>query len=231
MITTARITHKIHPGISSQVALLVTESTSDLSMTGVLPSNPLFGPYQVFLMLEVGAYMQQVGIASPSPAELIVAFDDKIPHKVIGFLLYQLVNGVPGESAVNYTAVAQGSRGQGIMSAMFREMLRQHSVASLSCQQALVPVYEKLGFRVNGHRETHLTMSVGDPSGGSVATFSGDVSSHPLIDMARQETLKLFGPDRIKHELSVQEVTVAFGTETAKEFAAHRIAAYPEIPQ
>ena len=183
LLRMTRITQKIHPGISSQVSLLVTENTSTLSMTGVKPSNPLFGPYQVFLLLEVAAYMQQVGIARPSPAELIVAFDDKSPNKVLGFLLYQLVGGIQGEAAVNYTAVDQGSRGNGIMGAMFQEMLRHHPVASLSCQPALVPLYEKLGFEADGHRETHVTMSIGDCSGGAVATFAGDVSVQPMLSL------------------------------------------------
>ena len=226
LIKMTRITDKIHPGISSQVTLLVTENTSDLSMTGVKPANPLYGPYQVYLMLEAGAYLQQVGSANPSPAELIIAFDDQKPNQILGFLLYQLVGGVYGESSVNYTAVREGSRRLGIMRMMFSEMLRHHPASSLSCQEELVPVYERLGFKVDGHRESHITMSIGHPSGGAVASFTGDISSHPLIVMAREEALKIFGPERMRRELANQQITIEFGIESAKKVSADRIAFY-----
>lgn len=195
-------------------------------MTGVKPNNPLFGPYQVFLMLEVRAYMEQVGRTNPSTAELIVAFDDKNLNKVVGFLLYQLVGGAPGEASINYTAVEKSSRGRGVMSAMLKEMLGHHPAASLSCQPALIPLYERLGFKVDGHRETHVTMSIGNCSGGAVASFAGDVSTHPMITMARQEALKLFGPERIRNELAIHQFTIELGTRRAEGIAVVRMTHY-----
>lgn len=223
LIKTTRITNKVHPGISSQVVLLVTENTSDLSMTGVKPANPLYGPYQVYLMLEAGVFLEQVGSQNPSQAELIIAFDDHRPNQILGFLLYQLADGA---SSVNYTVVREESRGLGIMRMMFSEMLKHHPASRLSCQEGLVLAYERLGFKVDGYQESRITMSIGQPCEGAVVSLTGDVTSHPLICMAREEAFKIFGLERMQRELANQKIAIEFGTERAKNFASDRISFY-----
>lgn len=158
MITTARHTTPITTAEGEAILQLVGDNITSLSMTRPPAKHPFFEAYKIALVHEVRAYLSR---PSPSFIEVIVATASS--GDVIGFLLYGLSDSSVVESAIYYTAVDTRFRGQGVMSLMVRDLLRTYPISSLSCDVALVPIYERFGYKPVSVRDTHIVMTIGDP--------------------------------------------------------------------
>ena len=159
------ITHYKTPpsaAIIRQIVQTTVDNVSDLHMILPQPSNPLYRVYEMTLAMEINQYIISLGPNDVHKAGLVVATDDSVPEKVVGFLLYLAATSVETVCAISYMAVHAGRRRQGIARAMVAEALQRHPQATLTCTVEKVPYYEAMGFKVAGARLTQVTMSTWD---------------------------------------------------------------------
>lgn len=145
--------------VGDQIIKLVEDNITDLSIISVPPGNLYYEVYRWGLPIEVGAYIARVGRVPGEPVELLVAFDDKAPGLVTGFILYSPVPTNPEACGINYMAVSQSCRGQGIGSELMKLVIARYPHVELSCAIKMVPFYESLGFQVLDTHVTQITMN------------------------------------------------------------------------
>ena len=150
--------------INSQILQLVVDNLTDISMVGIVPSNPLYNVYQYTVGFEVHLYLEALNGDKGIAVELIVATDDEDPLKVIGFLLYLPIKDDPQACGVAYMAVDTGHRRKGVARAMLQDMINRYPHAELTCSIAKVPWFESMGFQVLGVRSTQVLMNTRDHS-------------------------------------------------------------------
>lgn len=147
--------------LHSQLMQLVVDNFSDLSATGLQPSNPLYNLYQYGLGFEVHLYLQSLG-GTRLPVELVLACEEE---QLAGFALYLPIEGEPGSCAVAYMAVRHDLRRRGIARAMLAEVRQRHPRIELACGKGKVPCFEALGFDVVGARGPQVLMATDAPAG------------------------------------------------------------------
>lgn len=145
--------------VRDQILKLVEDNVTDLSMLAVPPSNLYFEVYRWALPTEIGAYIARVGQVPGEPVELLVAFDDLDPGHVTGFILYSPVPTLRDACGINYMAVKQSCRGQGIGSELMNMVIARYPHVELTCAVKRVPFYESLGFQVLGSHNTQIVMN------------------------------------------------------------------------
>lgn len=196
-------------------------------MSGVGPSSPLYGIYQAILETELGTYMASIGRPGVPQGGLIIAIDDDTPNQVLGFLIYMPLTGTADSCGVNYTAVRKSHRGSGLMRKMFDELLARYPNVSLCCQIDLVPMYEHLGFRVEGNHSEHISMNNGTKSAAPMPVFNpDDVIDHPIIQTARTLMLKRYGAGEVHKAMLHHDASTQVKIKKAKDFAEQRMAMY-----
>ncbi|SDU93330.1 GNAT family N-acetyltransferase [Pseudomonas mucidolens] len=161
------LTHYPNPcpePINSQILQMVVDYLTDISMVAIPPSNLLYNVYQYAIGYEVHLYLEAVGGSRGIAVELIVAFDEQDPDKVIGFLLYLPVKDDPEACGVAYLAVHAAWRRKGVARAMLQDMLGRYPHAELTCAVEKVPAFESMGFNVRGVRGTQVLMNTRDYS-------------------------------------------------------------------
>lgn len=227
MITTITYTRNIPEEINEQVAKMMCEYAEDLSLNGFKRGQPLYCLDQVLLILEAGTLMSNMGRLGGTNGGLIIAYDDSDTKRVLGFLIYMPLDGVVGECGVNYMAVHHEHRRAGIGAKLITALNGTFRQSTLSCQIDLVPMYEKHGFRVIGHRESHITMTNGSvPSTAGMKIFNPeDVMHHPMLRMAHQDVQQRHSQAEIIREMQVQTSLVAQRTERARAYAEQRMLA------
>lgn len=227
MITTITHTRNIPKEIDEQVAKMMFDYAEELSLNGFKRGQPLYVLDQVLLALEAGTLMSNMGRLGGSNGGLIIAHDDSDTKRVIGFLMYMPLDGVVGECGVNYMAVHHEHRKAGIGAKLITTLNSAFRQSTLSCQIDLVPMYEKHGFKVIGHRESHITMTNGEiPSKAGMKIFNPeDVMEHPMLKMAHREVQQRHSQAEIIREMQIQTSLVAKRTELARAYAEQRMQA------
>ena len=145
--------------VDSQILQLVVDNLSDISAVALLPSNPLYNLYQYGVGFEAHLYLQALAGTRDLKVELLVAFDDDDPNRVIGFLLYLPLVDQPQACSVVYLAVAADRRRQGLARRLLERMTTRYPQAELACQAGRVEWFTALGFRPVGVRGPHVLMS------------------------------------------------------------------------
>lgn len=93
---------------------------------------------------------------------LIAAIDDELEEpKFAGFIQYKPRLFVEGMATIGYAAVVKNYRGQGLFARMLDELKKKYPVLGLDCPLELVPMYEKLGFKVANIQGVHVGMNLG----------------------------------------------------------------------
>lgn len=162
MYTITRLENTPPESIQSQIMQMVVDYVTDISMVGIVASNPLYQLYQYGVGHEVHQYLQAMNGSRGFPVELIVALDDEDPSVIIGFLLYLPVQDDPQACAVAYMAVHASQRRRGIARAMLRQMVERYPHAELACFVSKVPYFEAMGFRVLTARGPQVVMNTRD---------------------------------------------------------------------
>lgn len=158
MLTITRHTETPSEHIGMQVIAMAADYFTEISLAGTPPSNPLYPIHQAALAIELGIYLQGIGMSDERPVGLITATDTDNPGEVLGFLNFLPLTGIEGACGVTYMAVLQGHRRKGIARAMMTELLASHPHTELSCFVEKVPFYERLGFQLIGLRNTQVRM-------------------------------------------------------------------------
>lgn len=228
MIKTITYTRDIPKDIEMQVAKMAFDYADNLSMNGFKRGQPLFGLDQVMIVIEMGTLMSNIGIPGGTNGGLIYAHDQGDSQRVVGFLMYMPLDGVVGECGINYMAVHHEHRRAGVAAKLLDTLHSAFRQSTLTCQIELVPMYEKLGYKVIGSRESHVTMTNGDiPSTASMKIFNPeDVLDHPMLLMVHKEIKQRLTQGQIIHEMTVQTSLVEKKTQEAREFAEKRMAGY-----
>lgn len=161
------------PDVGTQVLALVQDNITDLGMYSIPPSNHLYEIYRWALAIEVGEYMRRIGAVPTEPVELLVAFDDKNPAEVTGFVLFSAVPTHAEACGVNYMAVKQSHRRRGIGGELMKRVVAKYPHTELTCAVKKVPFYESLGFQVIDAHNTQVVMNTRSASStGLMATLN-----------------------------------------------------------
>lgn len=150
--------------IRSQIQQMVVDYVTDVSLLALTPDNPLYNLYQYGVGYEVHLYLNAMDGSRNMPVELIVALDDDDPEIVLGFALYLPVSDDPQACAVNYMAVLESHRRQGIARSMLEKMRSRYPHAELTCVPGKATWFEALGFQMLGARGPHVVMNTRDHS-------------------------------------------------------------------
>lgn len=160
MFTITRHATPVDPSTCIAVLDLVGENVTALSMSSPSRTHPLFDGYKTMLVEEVRTYITRHDLPQ---IELLTASAED--GRIIGFLLFGLVQTDVQECNIYYSAVQKQFRRKGIMNNMMQVILEISPAIGLSCEIAMVPIYKRYGFRVVEGRETQVVMFIGNPTG------------------------------------------------------------------
>lgn len=167
----------VDPSTCSAVLDLVGENVTALSMSSPPRTHPLFDGYKIMLVEEVRTYITRNDLPQ---IELLTASTDD--GRIVGFLLFGLVQTDVQECNIYYTAVQKQFRRRGIMNKMMQLILEISPAIGLSCDIAMVPIYKRYGFRVLEGRETQVVMFIGNPTGITPVIDPADLGKLEVVD-------------------------------------------------
>ncbi|MNJ44214.1 hypothetical protein D3C77_392560 [compost metagenome] len=151
-------------------------------MTHPPANHPKFEAYRAALVLEVKTYL---AMKPPHRIELVTVSSDGV---IVGFTLCGLpLSGSSLECGIYYTAVAKALRGTGLMSMMMNDITARYASVALSCDVALVPRYERFGFRCESVRHLQVVMFLGDPVEDTPVLQVPELMNHPSVMIERQK--------------------------------------------
>lgn len=130
-----------------------------LSKQKVGVNDPLYGLAREELMTEMSMYLQWVG--NPKMATSLVIAVEQVDNQkmVVGFMIVTAHIVGSKVAGVNYAAVREGYRRQGVLRLMMADLTQRIPKIGLSASVENVPVYEKLGFFPIERRGTHVAMA------------------------------------------------------------------------
>ncbi|MCJ7958730.1 MAG: GNAT family N-acetyltransferase [Pseudomonas sp.] len=179
MFTITRHATPVDPSTCSAVVDLVGENVTALSMSSPPRTHPLFDGYKTMLEEEVRTYITRQDLPQ---IELLTASTDD--GRIVGFLLFGLVQTDVQECNIYYSAVQKQFRRKGIMNNMMQVILEISPAIGLSCDIAMVPIYKRYGFRVVKGRETQVVMFIGNPTGITPVIDPTDLGKLEVVDTA-----------------------------------------------
>jgi GNAT superfamily N-acetyltransferase len=191
----------------------------------VSPGDVLYELFRDILYVEMEYHLGTIGhpMANGRHGELIVAKDSNQGGRVIGFLLYCPLRDVTGQCGVYYAAVLPGFRRRGAFKSMLLKMLSRYPVAALSCEIDLVPLYERFGFEVYGHRGGQIQMATGNCDTGAMLVLDPSILEHsPVIEQRRQSLIQRCGQDAFVNAVLTYEQETQRRAERAKGYAEGR---------
>ena len=189
--------------IAEQIAELTRQNCTDLSMLGVPQSSTVYPLYQYTLSTEILMYVHRVGTyEQEAPVRLVVAFSDGTQKTVIGFVLYLPVITDRQACGLTYMTVASGHRRNGVARDMMDAVAKACPHIELTCFISKVPVYEGMGFRVIGYRDTQIIMNNRtDPSAGEMAALHLDpIYKSPEFTLVQDRLMQKHGIKAIKDD-------------------------------
>ncbi|KAI2687464.1 GNAT family N-acetyltransferase [Pseudomonas sp. TNT3] len=179
MYTITRHATPVDTSTCSAVLDLVEENVTALSMSSPPITHPLFDGYKTMLVEEVRIYMTRRDLPQ---IELLTASTDD--GRIVGFLLFALVQNDVQECNIYYSAVQKKYRRHGIMNNMMQVILGISPSIGLSCDIVMVPIYKRFGFRVVTGRETQVVMFIGNPTGITPVIDPTDLGKLEVVDTA-----------------------------------------------
>ena len=212
--------------LAQQIIGMSARYTTDLAMDACPPDHPLYPISQIYLQFEIHAYLSAIGQPGGGKGEVLVAFDDdEHPGLLIGFLLYMPLTGSQEHCGVNYGAVHEGFRGRGVYSALIHHMLRRYPSATLTCFVESVPLYERLGFKVELARSTQVQM-YSSPAPDDMGMTVMDMSRfqhHPAVNQARKDAISTHGTEAIDLAYKEAEERIKGLCRKAETYVAKRL--------
>ncbi|ROO06996.1 hypothetical protein BK675_15985 [Pseudomonas fluorescens] len=185
MVTVTRHATPVDLQTCAAVLELVAENVTALSMSRPPKTHPLFEGFKSMLVEEVRTYITRRDLPQ---IELLTASAGD--GKIVGFLLFGLVQTEVQECNIYYTAVQKQFRRQGIMGNMMQLILEISPAVGLSCDIAMVPVYKRYGFRIVTGRETQVVMFIADPTGITPVIDPADLGKLAIVDEAFKRALQ-----------------------------------------
>ncbi|WP_122445744.1 GNAT family N-acetyltransferase [Pseudomonas viridiflava] len=165
------------------VLAIVADNVTSLLMIHPPANHPKIEGYRAGLIIEIGSYLK---MEPPHRMELITVLSKGV---VIGFTLCGLPidpTSKASECGIYYTCVSKSFRGKGVMNLMMMDIKPRYDHLHLSCDVALVPLYERYGFRCNAMRKHQIVMFLGNPVEDTPVQKAEDVMSHPGVMAVRR---------------------------------------------
>lgn len=212
--------------LAQQIIGMACRYTTDLAMDACPSDHPLYPISQIYLQFEIHAYLSAIGQPGGGNGEVLVAFDDdEYPGLLIGFLLYMPLTGSQAHCGVNYGAVHDGFRGRGVYSALIHHMLQRFPSATLTCFVESVPLYERLGFKVELARSSQVQMyssPAPDDMGMPVMDMSR-IKDHPALIQARKDAIATHGIEVIDRAYRDSDERIKALCLKAETYVAQRL--------
>lgn len=210
---TAPVEEKVREGVLN----LVSQNVTALSLTHPPVDHPRFEAYRAALLLEIHTYLE---MEAPHRIELVTVSSDDV---MAGFTLCGLpLSGSSLECGIYYTAVAKALRGKGLMSLMMSDITGRYPSVALSCDVALVPRYERFGFRCESVRYGQIVMFLGIPVEDTPILSAYELMNHPTVMDQRQKAeaeFSLYDLDRADRAFGKK---IKAAEENAKRFLKAR---------
>lgn len=204
--------------IRDQILEIVSDNVTSLSMTHPPVKHPKFNAYKAALKLEITTYLEW---KPPFRIELVTAVSNE---RVLGFTLCGFpYKETSSECGIYYTAVSKAFRGQGLMSLMVRDIVARHPAVALSCDVALVPCYERYGFRCHALRQHQIIMYIGNPIEETPLIEFSSLLNHPLVMEERRKSEELFSFEEIRRADRELDKKLKVDKEKAKRFLAGKM--------
>ncbi|MGF6166793.1 GNAT superfamily N-acetyltransferase [Pseudomonas moraviensis] len=213
MITINRHATPVTPMICASILELVGENVTSLSMLRPPKVHPLFEGYKALLVEEIRTYITRQDLPQ---IEVITASSDD--GSIVGFLLFGLVETDVLECNIYYTAVKKQFRRQGIMSQMMKVVLQISPALGLSCDIAMVPIYERYGFRPVAARDAQIVMFIADPKGITPVVSVEDLKRLDAVDIAFRRAAQTSGPHEVRRADKVLKSDLAARQTKARQF-------------
>lgn len=213
-----RLNCPVSEEVIDQVLLLVSDNVTSLCLTHPPADHPRFEAYRAALMLEVRTYLE---MAPPHRIELVTATSRE---SLLGFTLCGLpLSGSSHECGIYYMAVAKAERGNGLMSLMMKDIISRYTSAALSCDVALVPRYERYGFRCEYVRHRQVVMFLGNPVENTPVLSADDLMNHPSVVFERQKAEAKYSSHEIDRADRAFKKRMKADEEKAKRFIKNRL--------
>lgn len=218
--------------LAQQIIGMSARYTTELATDACPPDHPLYSISQIYLQFEIHAYLSAIGQPSGGGGQVLVAFDeDEHPGLLIGFLLFMPLTGSQEHCGVNYGAVHEGFRGRGVYSGLIQHMLRLYPSATLTCFVESVPLYERLGFKVDLARSSQVQM-ITSPSPKDMVMPVIDMSRiqhHPAVIQARKDAMIKYGIDAIDRAYKESEDRIKGLCRKAETYVAKRLGGHTPV--
>jgi ribosomal protein S18 acetylase RimI-like enzyme len=183
--------------IAGNILQLAHKHASELSSHVISTDSPLFKLAQAEVYELLGDALRSIsspesilinGVYHPASAGVIIAIDEtKGDGTFGGFLQYKPRLPRCDSASIGYAAVSAAYRGQGVLRSMIQELLKSYPSLGLDCPLALVPLYERLGFKPVGRQGTHVAMVTGPQSGKGWAIDQATLEKRPTYMRAKEE--------------------------------------------
>lgn len=212
-----RHTAPVEEKLREDVLALVSQNVTSLAMTHPPADHPKYEAYRAALLLEVQTYMK---MEAPHRIELVTVASEGV---LAGFTLCGLpLNGSLSECGIYYTAVAKALRGNGLMSLMMNDITERYPSLALSCDIALVPRYERFGFRCESVRHGQIVMFIGNPVEDTPVLSVQDLMNHPSVIAERQKAEAEFSSYELARADRAFAKRLKAAEENAKRFLKNR---------
>lgn len=109
------------------------------------------------------------------------------------------------------------------MSLMVRDIVARHPAVALSCDVALVPCYERYGFRCHALRQHQIIMYIGNPIEETPLIEFSSLLNHPLVMEERRKSEELFSFEEIRRADRELDKKLKVDKEKAKRFLAGKM--------
>lgn len=167
--------HEVPYVIAGNILQLAHQHAPEFVQDAISPDSPLLGLAQAEVYELLGDALRSIG--NPEPVQInsvlyqaragaIIAIDETVGDGTFaGFI--QFKPGLPlGDSAsIGYAAVSEKYRGQGVFRQMLDALRKLYPALALDCPMALVPMYERLGFKIEGQQGIHVEMRTAPVTG------------------------------------------------------------------
>lgn len=208
-----RHTAPVEEKVREDVLALVSKNVTSLAMTHPPANHPKFEAYRTALLLEVKTYLE---MEAPHRIELVTVASDGV---MAGFTLCGLpLSGTSSECGIYYMAVAKALRGNGLMSLMIKDITDRYPSVALSCDVALVPRYERFGFRCESVRHSQIVMFLGNPVEDTPILSVPELMNHPSVVAQRQKAETEFTSYELDRADRAFAKTMKAAQENAKRF-------------
>lgn len=204
--------------VREQIVELVSANVTALAMTHPPTGHPKFEAYRVALMLEVWTYL---GMEAPYRMELVTASSDGV---LIGFTLCGLpINGSITECGIYYTVVSKPFRGKGALTLMMKDITARYPSVALSCDVALVPIYEHYGFHCDSLRHNQIRMFLGNPVEETPVLSVKDLMDNPAVMEERRKAGEKFSVHDMDRADRAMAKKIRIDEVNAKRFFQERL--------